>query len=65
MDTHFYGRRLVRSTTQNWVGGVLSGIGETYGINVTLLRLLFVASILLPGPQVFLYIVAWFIMPKY
>ncbi|ADK28617.2 PspC domain-containing protein [Corynebacterium pseudotuberculosis] len=65
MDTHFYGRRLSRSNTQKWVGGVLSGIGETYGINITLLRILFVASILLPGPQVLLYIIAWFIMPKY
>ncbi|AFM07177.2 PspC domain-containing protein [Corynebacterium pseudotuberculosis] len=65
MDTHFYGRRLSRNNTQKWVGGVLSGIGETYGINITLLRILFVASILLPGPQVLLYIIAWFIMPKY
>ncbi|WP_290198321.1 PspC domain-containing protein [Corynebacterium guangdongense] len=57
------GRRLTRSTTDNWVGGVLSGIGETYGINTTLLRVLFIASLMLPGPQVLLYLVAWLIMP--
>ena len=57
------GRRLTRSTTGNWVGGVLSGIGETYGINTTLLRVLFIASLMLPGPQVLLYLVAWLIMP--
>lgn len=57
------GRRLTRSTTNNWLGGVLSGIGETYGINTTLLRVLFIASMALPGPQVLVYLVAWLIMP--
>lgn len=56
-------RRLHRSSRQNWVGGVLSGFGETYGINITLLRVLFLASLLLPGPQILLYLAAWVIMP--
>lgn len=31
-------RPLARSNSQQWVGGVLSGIGETYNINIALLR---------------------------
>lgn len=56
-------RQLRRNRTDNWVGGVLSGVGSTYDINVTLLRVLFMASMLLPGPQILLYLAAWVIMP--
>ncbi|MBI9000177.1 PspC domain-containing protein [Corynebacterium sp. CCM 9185] len=57
-------RKLRRSATDRMVAGVLGGIGETYGINSTLLRILFVASFLLPGPQMLFYFVMWFIMPS-
>ena len=62
-DTPLLQRRLRRSATDKLVAGVLGGIGETYGINSTLLRILFVASFLLPGPQMLFYFVMWFIMP--
>lgn len=57
-------RRLHRSQTERLIGGVLGGIAETYGWNATLLRLLFVASFLLPGPQFIIYLVAWILMPE-
>lgn len=57
-------RRLHRSDVDRWVGGVLGGVGETYGVNSALLRVLFVASMLLPGPQILLYLAAWVIMPR-
>lgn len=60
-------RKLHRSTTDSLAAGVLGGIAETYGWNATILRLLFVASFLLPGSQfvlVLLYIAAAVIMPK-
>ena len=55
-------RELHRSSTDKMLLGVLGGIGETYDINPTLLRVLFVASFLLPGPQVLIYLVAAFLM---
>ncbi|CAM3885319.1 PspC domain-containing protein [Corynebacterium frankenforstense] len=71
-DTAVYGtdaeplssRRLHRSITDRWIGGVCGGIAETYGWDPGLVRLLFVASVLLPGPQVIFYLLAWLIMPQ-
>lgn len=57
-------RQLHRSRSERLVAGVLGGIAETYDWNVTLLRLLFVASFLLPGTQILLYLVAWVLMPE-
>ncbi|MDY3127908.1 MAG: PspC domain-containing protein [Corynebacterium sp.] len=57
-------RQLRRSTTDKYVAGVLGGIAETYGIDSTLVRILFLASFLLPGPQLLLYFVMWFVMPR-
>lgn len=71
-DTAVYGanaeppirRRLHRSITDRWIGGVCGGIAETYGWDPGLVRLAFVASVLLPGPQVIFYLLAWLIMPE-
>ena len=56
--------RLHRSMGDRYIAGVCGGIGETYNINPTLVRLLMVASTVLPGPQVLFYLVAWFVMPE-
>lgn len=61
---NFLRANLHRSTTDKYFAGVLGGIAETYGINSTLVRLLFLASFLLPGPQAILYFIMWFVMPK-
>ncbi|MCS4491795.1 MULTISPECIES: PspC domain-containing protein [unclassified Corynebacterium] len=58
----WYQRQVHRSRTQGIAGGVLAGIGETYGVNITLLRLIFLLSMMLPGPQLLLYFLAWFLM---
>lgn len=57
-------RRLHRSSTDAWVGGVFGGIAETYGWDPTLLRVLFLLSWALPGPQAIFYLVAMAIMPR-
>lgn len=58
----FLSRKLHRSHTDKMLFGVLGGIAETYGWNSTLLRILFVASMLLPGPQILVYLVAAVLM---
>ena len=56
--------RLMRSRDNAWLGGVCGGIAQRYGWDPTLIRVLFVLSILLPGPQVLLYLVLWLVIPR-
>ena len=46
------------------IAGVCAGIAQRFGWSVTLVRVLTVASILIPGPQVIIYIVLWVLIPK-
>jgi phage shock protein PspC (stress-responsive transcriptional regulator) len=46
------------------LGGVCAGIARRYGWSPWLVRLAFLASCLLPGPQILLYIALWILIPK-
>jgi phage shock protein PspC (stress-responsive transcriptional regulator) len=43
---------------------VCAAIAQRYGIPATRVRLLFVLSLLLPGPQIVLYLAGWLLLPK-
>ncbi len=66
--THEYTamKKLYRNTKDKMLTGVLSGIGEYFTIDPTLLRLLFVILTVLTGifPFVIIYIIAAFIIPE-
>ncbi|APE33315.1 PspC family transcriptional regulator [Nocardia mangyaensis] len=57
-------RRLTRSTSDKWIAGVCGGLAEYFGWNANIVRLVFVASCLLPGPQFLIYLAMWLIIPK-
>ena len=57
-------RRLVRPRGDRWLAGVCSGLGRRFGLSSGVVRLLFVLSCLLPGPQVVIYLALWIIMPN-
>ncbi|BAW04350.1 PspC domain-containing protein [Nocardia seriolae] len=57
-------KRLRRSSTDRWIGGVCGGLAEYLGWSANLVRILFVVSCLLPGPQFLLYIALWIFIPK-
>lgn len=46
------------------IGGVCAAIAQRFGWDVTIVRALAVASILLPGPQVLAYLVLWVLIPR-
>ncbi len=46
------------------IAGVCAGIAHRYGWSTTTVRLLFLLSCLLPGPQVLVYVVLWVLMPS-
>ena len=55
---------LVRPSHDRWIGGVCSGLARRFGISANTMRLIFVISCLLPGPQFLIYIVLWILMPS-
>lgn len=55
---------LRRPRTGRLIGGVCAGFAERYGWNVSIVRLLTVLSIFIPGPQVIIYVIAWFVIPN-
>jgi phage shock protein PspC (stress-responsive transcriptional regulator) len=56
-------KSLVRPRDNRWFAGVCSGLAYRFGLPPNLVRVLFVLSCLLPGPQILVYIILWIIMP--
>lgn len=46
------------------VAGVCSGLALRFGVSANTVRLLFVVSCILPGPQFLIYLVLWVMMPS-
>jgi phage shock protein PspC (stress-responsive transcriptional regulator) len=46
------------------IGGVCAGLARRFGLSAGVVRLLFVVSCLLPGPQFIAYLVLWALMPS-
>lgn len=57
-------RSLVRPSQGRWIGGVCAGLALRFGLPVWLVRLLFVLSVALPGPQFLIYIALWVLIPS-
>jgi phage shock protein PspC (stress-responsive transcriptional regulator) len=55
---------LQRPKSGKVIAGVCAAIAHRFGWSVTLTRVLTVASIILPGPQVIIYVVLWIFIPK-
>jgi phage shock protein PspC (stress-responsive transcriptional regulator) len=56
-------RRLTRDSRHKVIAGVCAGIARRYGLSRNGLRLAFVVSCVLPGPQFVAYLLLWVIMP--
>jgi len=57
---------LYRSRKNKFIAGVLAGISEFLKIDPTIIRLIFIAIMILTGfaPMIFAYIVAWIVIPE-
>lgn len=58
-----YRPRLVRSPRGRVIAGVCSALAARFGVSPTVVRLAFVASLFLPGPQILLYLALWVLIP--
>lgn len=55
---------LVRPRTGRWIAGVCAGIADRFGLSRKTVRVLFVVSTLIPGPQFVVYIALWVLIPS-
>jgi phage shock protein PspC (stress-responsive transcriptional regulator) len=55
---------LTRPVRGRIIAGVCAGIANRFNISPFLVRLLFVLSLLLPGPQILIYLAMWIIVPS-
>ena len=55
---------LRRDTRHKVVAGVCAGLARRYGISPTGLRVAFVLSCVLPGPQFIAYLLLWIVIPE-
>jgi phage shock protein PspC (stress-responsive transcriptional regulator) len=55
---------LSRPRTGRVIGGVCAGLARRFGWNASLVRLAFLLSLLLPGPQLIVYLVMWLVIPN-
>ncbi|MGH3386246.1 MAG: PspC domain-containing protein [Nocardioidaceae bacterium] len=46
------------------IAGVCAGLAQRFDLSPNVVRLLFVVSCVLPGPQFVLYLALWLIMPS-
>jgi phage shock protein PspC (stress-responsive transcriptional regulator) len=54
---------LYRPRDDRMIAGVCSGIARRFNLDPTIVRIAFVASLFLPGPQILIYLAAWLLMP--
>ena len=54
---------LVRPRNGRVVAGVCAAVARRFGVPAGRVRLLFVLSMLLPGPQILLYLALWIVLP--
>jgi phage shock protein C len=46
------------------IAGVCAALARRFGWNTNIVRLLFVLSCLLPGPQFVIYVILWVLIPN-
>ncbi len=55
---------LVRPKQGRVIAGVAAGLADRFGISRGAMRLLFVVSMILPGPQILIYVILWIAIPE-
>jgi phage shock protein PspC (stress-responsive transcriptional regulator) len=55
---------LQRPRSGRVIAGVCAGIARRFGWSSTAVRLVFLLSMLLPGPQIVAYLVLWVLLPN-
>jgi phage shock protein C len=57
-------KKLYRSVKNRMLGGVCGGLGEFFGIDPTIIRLLWAFATIFFGVNILIYLVGWIIIPE-
>lgn len=57
-------KKLYRNKKNSMLGGVASGLADYFDIDVSLVRIIFIAATILGGGGVIAYLLCWFIVPE-
>jgi len=57
-------RPFYRPSNGRMLGGVCAAVADYFGWDRTVVRLLTAVSVVLPGPQVLAYVIAWALIPS-
>ncbi|MGA5561893.1 PspC domain-containing protein [Streptomyces platensis] len=55
---------LVRPSNNRMIAGVCAGLARRFGTTPRTMRVLFMVSCLLPGPQFLVYLALWILLPS-
>ncbi|MER6052293.1 PspC domain-containing protein [Streptomyces sp. BHT-5-2] len=55
---------LVRPANNRMIAGVCAGLARRFGTSPATMRVIFLLSCLLPGPQFLVYLALWILLPS-
>ena len=57
-------KKIYRSTTDKKLAGVCGGLAEYFGIDATIVRLVWACAVIFAGVGLWLYVIAAFVIPE-
>jgi phage shock protein C len=57
------GKRLFRSNSEKMIAGVCGGLASYFGIDPTIVRLVFILLLFAPPSGILIYLILWLITP--
>lgn len=57
-------KKMFRSRSNKMIGGVCAGLADYFGVDPTIVRILWAISVFVFGTGGLLYLLAWIIMPE-
>lgn len=56
--------KLERSADDKWIAGVAGGLAKSFGVDATIIRIVFALVAIFWGTGLLLYVALWVIMPR-
>lgn len=57
-------RKLYRDESRKVIGGVCAGLADYFGVDVSIVRLIFVLALIAKGGGLMIYIILWIVLPR-